>query len=62
MLVKYVKLYEATNLFQDCGFKVGTRILIPTFERLDDELQSEHEITIEMVALLQEFEMISKWL
>lgn len=62
MLEKYLKLCEETNHFRDCAFKAGTRNLIPTFQREDDEQQSEHEIILEMVALLKEFEMISKWL
>ena len=56
MLEKYLKLCEATNHFRDCAF------IIPTFQRADDEQQSEHEIIFEMVALIKEFEMISKWL
>ena len=62
MLEKYLKLCEETNHFRDCAFKAGTRNLIPSFQRADDEQQSEHEIILQMVALLNEFEMISKWL
>ena len=62
MLVKYLKLSEATNHFRDCSFKAGTRNLIPTLERFDDEQLSEHEVILEMVETLKEFEMVSKWL
>jgi hypothetical protein len=62
MLLKYKKLCEATNNFRDCAFKVGTRNLVPLYQRLIDDQPSEHEIIVEMVALLKEFEIISKWL
>ena len=62
MLVKYLKLSEATNHFRDCSFKAGTRNLIPKLERLDDEQLSEHEVILEMVETLKEFEMVTKWL
>ena len=62
MLVKCLKLSEATNHFRDCSFKAGTRNLIPKLERLDDEQLSEHEVILEMVEKLKEFEMVSKWL
>ena len=62
MLEKYVKLCDATNHFRDCSFKAGTRNLIPTFERSDDEQQSEHEVIIEMTNVLKEFEIVSMWL
>jgi len=62
MLLKYIKLCDATNHFRDCAFRAGTRNLVPVFQRLNDEEQSEHEVIVEMVALLKDFEMISKWL
>ena len=62
MMLKYVALCEATNHFRDCSFKAATRNLVPSFERVDDDEPSEHETILEMVALLKEFEAVSKWL
>ena len=62
MLLKYVSLCEATNHFRNCAFKAGTRNLVPSCQRVDDDLPSDHEIIIEMIALLREFELVSKWL
>ena len=62
MLLKYLALCEATNHFRDCAFKRDTRNLIPSFEPPDDYGPSEHDTILEMVALLREFEVISKWL
>ena len=62
VLVKYIKLCDATNHFRDCALRAGTRNLVPVYQRLNDSEQSEHEVIVEMVALLKDFEVISKWL
>ena len=36
--------------------------MIPTFDRSDDEQQSEHEVIVELTKVLKEFETVSKWL
>ena len=60
MLLKYRALYEAANHFRDYAFQRDTRNLILTFQPPDDDGASEHDTILEMVALLKEFEIISK--
>ena len=50
-------LFFGSGLFSVCNH-FETISNIPTFERLDDKQQLEHEVILEMVEKLKEFEMV----